>query len=85
MAAFLRVGDLKECGAVCGFAGYLAVNDSSVSRKARLLRVLQSYIPREYWSEDQVRITSFDGRKWGELEKDTFNRVSSRIGYIAAL
>ncbi|XP_035276934.1 5-methylcytosine rRNA methyltransferase NSUN4 [Anguilla anguilla] len=55
--------------------GYLAVNDSSVSRMARLHRVLQNYIPREHWSEDQVRITSFDGRKWGELERDTFDRV----------
>ncbi|KAJ8270142.1 hypothetical protein GJAV_G00110830 [Gymnothorax javanicus] len=55
--------------------GYLAVNDSSVSRKARLLRVLHSYVPREYWSEDRVRITSLDGRKWGEVERDTFDRV----------
>ncbi|KAJ8274270.1 hypothetical protein COCON_G00088950 [Conger conger] len=55
--------------------GYLAVNDSSVSRKARVLQVLQNYVPREYWSDDRVRITSLDGRKWGELESDTFDRV----------
>ncbi|XP_036410552.1 5-methylcytosine rRNA methyltransferase NSUN4 [Megalops cyprinoides] len=53
----------------------LAVNDASVSRTARLRRVLQSYIPKELWTEDRVRITSFDGRKWGELEREAFDRV----------
>ncbi|MBN3298597.1 NSUN4 methyltransferase, partial [Amia calva] len=54
---------------------HLALNDSSVSRTARLRRVLQSYIPREHRSEDQVRITSFEGRTWVELEGETFDRV----------
>ncbi|KAJ8406374.1 hypothetical protein AAFF_G00306050 [Aldrovandia affinis] len=55
--------------------GHLAVNDFSASRTSRLRRVLQSYVPREYWSEDTVQITSCDGRKFGELERDTFDRV----------
>ncbi|KAI1883263.1 hypothetical protein AGOR_G00243410 [Albula goreensis] len=54
---------------------HLAVNDSSASRTARLRRVLQSYVPREHLTEDRVRITSFDGRRWGELERDTYDRV----------
>ncbi|MBN3313286.1 NSUN4 methyltransferase, partial [Atractosteus spatula] len=53
----------------------LAANDASGSRTARLRGVLQSYIPRVHCSEDKVRITSFDGRKWGELERETFDRV----------
>ncbi|MBN3277827.1 NSUN4 methyltransferase, partial [Polyodon spathula] len=53
----------------------LAANDSSVSRTGRLRRILQSYIPREHSTEDRVRITSFDGRRWGELESNTFDRV----------
>ncbi|MGH0164156.1 UNVERIFIED_CONTAM: hypothetical protein FKN15_074719 [Acipenser sinensis] len=55
----------------------LAANDSSVSRTGRLRRILQSYIPREHSTEDRVRITSFDGRRWGELESNTFDRVSN--------
>ncbi|XP_028667310.1 5-methylcytosine rRNA methyltransferase NSUN4 [Erpetoichthys calabaricus] len=53
----------------------LAVNDSSVSRTDRLKRVLQSYLPREHYIKENIRITSFDGRKWGDLESRTFDRV----------
>lgn len=61
------------------FSGFLCVNDISVSRTYRLQRVLNSYVPKELLTEERMRITSFDGRKWGEIERDTFDRVSTEI------
>ncbi|XP_030015292.1 5-cytosine rRNA methyltransferase NSUN4 [Sphaeramia orbicularis] len=55
--------------------GFLCVNDSSISRTLRLKRVLHSYTPKPFLSGDNLRITSFDGTKWGEIERDTFDRV----------
>ncbi|XP_030631580.1 5-cytosine rRNA methyltransferase NSUN4 [Chanos chanos] len=54
---------------------FLWANDSSGSRITRLHRMLQSYIPKEYRTEDRVRITSLDGRKFSEMEDQTFDRV----------
>ncbi|XP_061488856.1 5-methylcytosine rRNA methyltransferase NSUN4 isoform X2 [Rhineura floridana] len=51
----------------------LAANDLSVSRTGRLHHVLHSYLPKELCNI--VRITSWDGRKWGDLEKNTYDRV----------
>ncbi|XP_077190000.1 5-cytosine rRNA methyltransferase NSUN4 isoform X2 [Paroedura picta] len=51
----------------------LAANDVSISRTGRLNRVLHSYIPPNVY--DIVRITSGDGRKWGDLEANTYDRV----------
>nr|XP_056700402.1 5-methylcytosine rRNA methyltransferase NSUN4 [Euleptes europaea] len=51
----------------------LAANDISISRTGRLNSVLCSYIPRNI--RDIVRITSWDGRKWGDLEANTYDRV----------
>ncbi|XP_060087747.1 5-methylcytosine rRNA methyltransferase NSUN4 [Heteronotia binoei] len=51
----------------------LAANDVSVSRTGRLNRVLSSYIPKNLC--EIVRITSWDGRKWGDLEANTYDRV----------
>ncbi|XP_053893892.1 5-methylcytosine rRNA methyltransferase NSUN4 [Malaclemys terrapin pileata] len=56
-----------------GCCRHLAANDISVSRSNRLRRVLCSYIPKDISAD--VRITSWDGRNWGELEGDTYNRV----------
>ncbi|XP_010608516.1 5-methylcytosine rRNA methyltransferase NSUN4 isoform X2 [Fukomys damarensis] len=53
----------------------LAANDLSTSRTGRLQRVLQSYVPQDIRERNQVRVTSWDGRKWGELEGDTYDRV----------
>ncbi|XP_076000937.1 5-cytosine rRNA methyltransferase NSUN4 [Genypterus blacodes] len=55
--------------------GFLCVNDSSVSRAARLQKVLHSYIPREFLNDDKLRSSCFDGTTWGEIERNTFNRV----------
>ncbi|XP_017286223.1 5-methylcytosine rRNA methyltransferase NSUN4 [Kryptolebias marmoratus] len=54
---------------------FLCANDSSVSRTKRLKQVLQSYIPKQFLTEDTLRITSFDGTMWGEIEKNAFDRV----------
>ncbi|XP_041658557.1 5-methylcytosine rRNA methyltransferase NSUN4 [Cheilinus undulatus] len=54
---------------------FLCVNDNSVSRTTRLRRVLQSYIPKELSTDDKLRITTFDGTMWGEIERNTFDRV----------
>ncbi|XP_053740349.1 5-methylcytosine rRNA methyltransferase NSUN4 isoform X1 [Synchiropus splendidus] len=54
---------------------FLCVNDSSVSRTTRLRGVLNSYIPKQYLTDENLRITSFDGTKWGEIESNTFDRV----------
>ncbi|XP_012872206.1 PREDICTED: 5-methylcytosine rRNA methyltransferase NSUN4 isoform X3 [Dipodomys ordii] len=53
----------------------IAANDISTSRTGRLQKVLQSYVPQESRERNQVRVTSWDGRKWGELEGDTYDRV----------
>ncbi|XP_019114550.2 5-cytosine rRNA methyltransferase NSUN4 [Larimichthys crocea] len=55
--------------------GFLCVNDSSVSRTLRLKKVLHSYVPKQFLNDEKLRITSFDGTKWGEIERDTFDRV----------
>ncbi|CAK6952314.1 -methylcytosine rRNA methyltransferase NSUN4 [Scomber scombrus] len=54
---------------------FLCVNDTSVSRTTRLKRVFHSYVPKQLLSKQKLRITSFDGTKWGEIERDTFDRV----------
>ncbi|XP_066232269.1 5-methylcytosine rRNA methyltransferase NSUN4 [Saccopteryx leptura] len=53
----------------------LAANDLSTSRTGRLQKVLHSYLPQEIRDKSRVRVTSLDGRKWGELEGDTYDRV----------
>ncbi|EHB01617.1 Putative methyltransferase NSUN4 [Heterocephalus glaber] len=53
----------------------LAANDLSTSRTGRLRKVLQSYVPQGIRERNQIRVTSWDGRKWGELEGDTYDRV----------
>lgn len=53
----------------------LAANDLSTSRTGRLQKVLHSYVPQDIREGNQVRVTSWDGRKWGELEGDTYDRV----------
>uniref|UniRef100_A0A8C6WMX5 5-cytosine rRNA methyltransferase NSUN4 n=1 Tax=Neogobius melanostomus TaxID=47308 RepID=A0A8C6WMX5_9GOBI len=55
--------------------GFLCVNDSSVSRTMRLRRVLQSYVPKAQLSDAKVHISSFDGTMWGDVERDSFDRV----------
>uniref|UniRef100_A0A5F7ZZQ1 Fatty-acid amide hydrolase 1 n=1 Tax=Macaca mulatta TaxID=9544 RepID=A0A5F7ZZQ1_MACMU len=52
----------------------LAANDLSTSRIARLQKILHSYVPQEIRDGNRVRVTSWDGRKWGELEGDTYDR-----------
>nr|XP_020471804.1 5-methylcytosine rRNA methyltransferase NSUN4 [Monopterus albus] len=54
---------------------FLCANDASVSRTLRLRRVLHSYVPKEVLTAEKLRITSFDGTKWGEIERNTFDRV----------
>ncbi|KAH1166883.1 5-methylcytosine rRNA methyltransferase NSUN4 [Mauremys mutica] len=56
-----------------GCCRHLAANDISASRSNRLRRVLCSYVPKDIGAD--VRITSWDGRNWGELEGNTYNRV----------
>ncbi|XP_070465852.1 5-methylcytosine rRNA methyltransferase NSUN4 isoform X2 [Equus przewalskii] len=53
----------------------LAANDLSTSRTGRLQKVLYSYVPQDIRERNRVRVTSWDGRKWGELEGDTYDRV----------
>ncbi|XP_045907581.1 5-methylcytosine rRNA methyltransferase NSUN4 [Micropterus dolomieu] len=55
--------------------GFLCVNDASVSRTSRLRKVLHSYVPKQFLTDEKLRITSFDGTKWGEIERNTFDRV----------
>ncbi|XP_059199746.1 5-methylcytosine rRNA methyltransferase NSUN4 [Centropristis striata] len=54
---------------------FLCVNDASVSRMLRLKKVLRSYVPKELLTGERLRISSFDGTKWGEIETNTFDRV----------
>ncbi|NXY86812.1 NSUN4 methyltransferase, partial [Alcedo cyanopectus] len=56
-----------------GVCGHLAANDISISRTKRLYQVLHSYIPKEV--RETVRVTSYDGRNWGQLESGTYHKV----------
>ncbi|XP_062337442.1 5-methylcytosine rRNA methyltransferase NSUN4 [Osmerus eperlanus] len=58
-----------------GLLRFLCVNDVSSSRTARLRAVLRSFVHKELLTDDRVRITSFDGRKWEEFERNFFDRV----------
>ncbi|KAM5248325.1 5-cytosine rRNA methyltransferase NSUN4 isoform 2-T2 [Ctenodactylus gundi] len=53
----------------------LAANDLSTSRTSRLQKILYNYVPQDIREGNQIRVTSWDGRKWGELEGDTYDRV----------
>ncbi|XP_076600127.1 5-cytosine rRNA methyltransferase NSUN4 [Chaetodon auriga] len=55
--------------------GFLCANDTSVSRTLRMRKVLCNYIPKPFLTDQKLRISSFDGTKWGEIEKNTFDRV----------
>ncbi|KAJ6659455.1 hypothetical protein lerEdw1_018689 [Lerista edwardsae] len=56
-----------------GCCRQLAANDLSTSRTGRLRDVLSSYLPKEL--RNVVRISSWDGRKFGDLEVNTYDRV----------
>ncbi|XP_074190765.1 5-cytosine rRNA methyltransferase NSUN4 isoform X2 [Rhinolophus sinicus] len=58
-----------------GCCRHLAANDLSTSRTGRLQKILHSYVPQDIRDRSRVRVTSWDGRKWGELEGDTYDRV----------
>lgn len=62
--------------------GFFCVNDSSVSRTTRLKKVLHSYVPKQLLTDEKLRITSFDGTKWGEVERNTFDKVSQCHGIM---
>ncbi|TNN69808.1 5-methylcytosine rRNA methyltransferase NSUN4 [Liparis tanakae] len=65
--------------------GFLCVNDASVSRTMRLRKVLDSYIPKPLLADEKLRITSFDGTLWGEMERNTFDRNQSVVEQAIAL
>ncbi|XP_047444464.1 5-methylcytosine rRNA methyltransferase NSUN4 [Mugil cephalus] len=54
---------------------FLCVNDISASRRLRLKKVLHSYIPKQFLKGGNLRITSFDGTTWEEIESKSFDRV----------
>uniref|UniRef100_A0A8D0GNE2 5-cytosine rRNA methyltransferase NSUN4 n=1 Tax=Sphenodon punctatus TaxID=8508 RepID=A0A8D0GNE2_SPHPU len=54
-------------------AGQVAANDISASGTKRLGGVLHSYVPKEL--HKAVRVTSLDGRNWGKVEKETYDKV----------
>ncbi|KAM9845304.1 5-cytosine rRNA methyltransferase NSUN4 isoform 2-T2 [Aulostomus maculatus] len=56
-------------------SGFLCLNDASHSRTLRLRKVIQSYVPKQLLNDQNLRIMSFDGTKWGEIERNTFDRV----------
>lgn len=60
------------------FKDVLCANDISVSRTLRLRRILRSYVPKEFLTDSKLRISSMDGTTWGEMEINTFDRVSQR-------
>uniref|UniRef100_A0A8D0GVH2 5-cytosine rRNA methyltransferase NSUN4 n=1 Tax=Sphenodon punctatus TaxID=8508 RepID=A0A8D0GVH2_SPHPU len=51
----------------------VAANDISASGTKRLGGVLHSYVPKEL--HKAVRVTSLDGRNWGKVEKETYDKV----------
>ncbi|XP_066481124.1 5-methylcytosine rRNA methyltransferase NSUN4 [Tiliqua scincoides] len=56
-----------------GCCRHLAANDLSTSRTGRLREVLCSYLPKDL--RNIVRISSWDGRKFGDMEVNTYDRV----------
>ncbi|MFT6067766.1 MAG: 16S rRNA C967 or C1407 C5-methylase (RsmB/RsmF family) [Bacteriovoracaceae bacterium] len=53
--------------------GELVVNELSRDRRARLRRVLDSYIPSE--NQENIRVTGFDATTWCLHEKEAFDRI----------
>ena len=56
-----------------GAAGQLVANERSATRRARLLRVLDDYLPPEW--RQQVQVTGHDATRWSQHERDAFDRI----------
>ncbi len=56
-----------------GTEGTLVANERSATRRARLLRVLDTHLPPEIRS--RIRVTGHDARRWGLYETDRYDRV----------
>ncbi len=54
-------------------AGTLVANERSATRRARLKRVLEEYLPEELLR--RVRITGHDASKWCIYEKDAYDAI----------
>ncbi|XP_013854917.1 5-cytosine rRNA methyltransferase NSUN4 [Austrofundulus limnaeus] len=56
-------------------AGFICVNDLSASRIKRLKQVLHSYIPKQFLTDNKLRVTNVDGTLWGDEERSSFDKV----------
>ena len=54
-------------------AGTLVANDRSASRRGRLKRVLESYIPNPV--RERIRVTGHDATKWCVFETEAYDRI----------
>ena len=54
-------------------AGTLVANDRSASRRGRLKRVLESYIPSPV--RERIRVTGHDATKWCVFETEAYDRI----------
>lgn len=54
--------------------GHLTANDKSENRRFRLKRVLESYLPASFCSE-QLRITGFDAGGWCLHEQEAYDKI----------
>lgn len=52
---------------------FLTCNDRSSERRARLRRVIDSYIPAPI--KEKINFTSHDATKWGLYEQNTYDRI----------
>lgn len=57
--------------------GQLVSNEMSESRRVRLIKVFQEYIPREH--RDFVHVRGLDGNQYGLRNPDTFDRVLADV------
>ncbi|XP_022081998.1 5-methylcytosine rRNA methyltransferase NSUN4-like isoform X2 [Acanthaster planci] len=56
-------------------AGGVVANEPETARRRRLLNVLRSYTGFHWQRSEELRFTAEDGRQWGEMEPDTYDKV----------
>ena len=55
--------------------GGVVANEPESARRRRLRNVLRTYLGVDRGNSDTVRVTAEDGRQWGQMEPETYDKV----------
>jgi len=58
-----------------GDSGYVVANDIDKRRISRLKKVIREYIPAESSIHSSMKLVSFDGGMWSEIEREGYDKV----------